>query len=90
LPLATATNRWIPEILFWCGQVAAAAGQRQLQCRDRHPQAVLAIRRRGLGVGLGDRQVRGRLVQASLDQITARAHQGQFGVCGGARREGPQ
>jgi hypothetical protein len=31
-----------------------------------------------------------RLVQASPDQVTACAHQGQLGVCAGARREGPQ
>ena len=72
------------------GQVPAPPGQRQLQRRERHPEAAPAIRWRGLGVGLGDRQVRGRLVQASLDQVAARAHQGQFGVCAGARREGPQ
>ena len=57
-------------------QVTAPSGQRQLQRRDRHPEPALAIRRRGPGVGLGDRQVRGRLVQAAADEIAPRAYQG--------------
>ena len=66
----------------------APPGQRQLQRRDRHPEAALAFRRRRLGVRLGDRQVGGRLVQAPLSKVTHRAHQGQLGVIR-ARREGP-
>ena len=69
--------------------MTAPPGQRQLQRRDRHPEAALAIRRRRLGVRLGDRQVGGRLVQAPLGEVTHRAHQGQLGVIR-ARREGPQ
>jgi hypothetical protein len=51
----------------------------------------LAIRRRRLGVRLGDRQVGSRLVQASPDQVTPCAHQGQLGIIrGGSPREGSQ
>jgi hypothetical protein len=57
--------------------------------RDRHLEAALAIRWRRLDVLLGDRQVRGRLVQAPLDKITFRAYQGQLGVVR-APREGLQ
>ena len=70
--------------------MTAAPGQGQLQRRDRHPQAAPAVGRRGLGVGLGDRQVRGRIVQASPGQVTPGAHQGQLRICAGARREGVQ
>ncbi len=71
------------------GQVTAPPGQRQLQRRDRYPQAPLAVRRRCPGMRLSDRQVRGRLVQASPGKVNCRAHQGQLG---GVRawREGPQ
>ena len=78
------------DLLENVGQVTAPPSQRQLQRRDRHPEAALATWWRGLGVRLGDRQVRGGLVQASLDEVTACAHQRQLGVCAGARREGPQ
>ena len=68
-------------------QLTAPPCQRQLQRRDRHPEAALAIWRRRLDVRLGDRQVGGRLVQASLDKINSRAHQRQLGVIR-ALREG--
>ncbi len=72
------------------GQVTAPPRQRQLQRRDRHLEAVLAIWWRRLGVGLGDRQVGGRLVQAPLYKVNCRAYQGQLGVIrGGSLREGP-
>jgi hypothetical protein len=32
----------------------------------------------------------GRLVQVTLDQVTACAHQDKLGICAGAWREGPQ
>ena len=32
----------------------------------------------------------GRLIQMAVDQVAARAYQGQLGVSGGARREGSQ
>jgi len=52
--------------------VTASPRQRQLQRRDRHLEAALAIWWRRLGVRLGDCQVGGRLVQASLDKVNCR------------------
>jgi hypothetical protein len=78
-----------PGLLDDAGQVTAPPGQRQLERRDRHPEAALAIWWRRLGVRLGDRQMGGRFVQASLDKVNCRAHQGQLGMIR-ARREGPQ
>jgi hypothetical protein len=52
--------------------------------------AIAARGRRRLSVGVGNRQVSGRLVQAPLGKVNSRAHQGQLGVGRGARREGPQ
>jgi hypothetical protein len=37
-------------------------------------EAAPAIRRRGPGVGLSDRQVGGRLIQTAVHKITPRAH----------------
>jgi hypothetical protein len=44
-----------PGLLDDAGQVTAPPGQRQLQRRDRYPEAALATWRRRLGVRLGDR-----------------------------------
>jgi len=52
--------------------VTASPRQRQLQRRDRHLEAALAIWWRRLGVRLGDCQVGDRLVQASLDKVNCR------------------
>jgi hypothetical protein len=50
---------------------------------------VLAVRWRRLGVSLGDRQVGGRLVQTTPEDVCPGAHQGQLGMIF-ARREGLQ
>jgi len=77
------------DLLNDAGKVTAPPRQPQLQRRDRHPEAALAIHWRRLGVRLGDYQVDGRLVQASLDEVNCCVHQGQLGVIR-ALREGPQ
>jgi len=76
-----------PDLFDDAGQVAAPSGQQQLQERDRHSHAALAIRWRRLGVRLSGRKMGGRLVQVSLDKLTGSANQRQLGVCTGARRE---
>jgi hypothetical protein len=68
------------------GEVAAPPRQRQLQRRDRRLQAALVIRRRRRGVRLGDCQVGGRLVQASLDEVNCCVYQGQLGVIRARRK----
>ena len=47
-------------------------------------EPALAIWWRRLDVGLGDRQVGGRLVQVSVEQVIGGAHQGQLGVIRGS------
>jgi hypothetical protein len=71
------------------GQVTAPRSQRQLQRRDRHPQAASAIRWRRLGVRRSDRQVGRRLVQAPPSEVMPGADQCQLRMVR-ARREGPQ
>jgi hypothetical protein len=78
-----------PGLLHDTGQVAAALGQPQMQRRDRQLQAAAATGRRRLGVRRGDGQMGGRLVQMPLEQVAARADEGQLGIGGGAGREGP-
>ena len=71
--------------------MTAPPGQRQLQRHDRHLEAALAVWWRRLDVRLGDRQVGGRLIQVSVEQVIRGVHQGQLGIIrGGSVREGPQ
>ena len=64
--------------------MAAAPRQPELQRHHGHPEPALAIWWRRLDVGLGDRQVGGRLVQVSVEQVIGGAHQGQLGVIRGS------
>ena len=67
-------------LLDHVAELTAAPRQRQPQRRDRHRQAAAASRRSALDVGLGQRQLSGRLLQAPLVQLGGRVSQRQVGM----------
>ena len=80
-----------PDLLDYPREVAALARQRQFQCRGRHFEAVLAVRRRRCDRGFRHCQVGGSLVQASPSKIAGRAREREIrALSHGTRREGPQ
>ena len=63
-------------------ELTAAPCQRQPQGRDRHREAPAASRRSALDVGLGQRQLSGRLLQPPLVQLNCRMSQRQVRMIG--------